>query len=137
MAPAFLLALGIGLMVISGRMVLRIDDAPIPDAVERWGPDGYSMFHGFALTTASLFLLAISGLLEVGAMLITKRGPVFSRFLTVYAVAILLLGAGAVWGCWGDWQEARRYATIRANKCMQPTSDPSWTYGACALRESG
>ena len=51
------LLVGLSFLFASNLMVNDIDNAPIPTALERWGPDGYSFLHVPLLFFGSLVVL--------------------------------------------------------------------------------
>ena len=98
---------GVSLFVFSDEMVKTVEEAPIPDAMDRWGPDGYSYLTDAFVFGGILVTLILSVVTEVLLWLTSPFGPSFSRWFFVFSVMIFIAGLLQVWSHWDVWQEAR------------------------------
>ena len=97
-------------MSASNRMAQYVDSAPILDAMERWGPDGFSYFHDMIIRFGLIGLLVISGIIEVFILSVSERGFKLSRWFLGCSIALFAFGCFTVWSCWDVWIEARDYS---------------------------
>ena len=75
-------------------MVSTIEGTPFPDAIERWGPDGYSYLSDFIVLGGVLLALILSGVVEFLWWSVSGFGPSLSRWFVVFAVMIFVIGTG-------------------------------------------
>ena len=92
-----ILFVGIALLVESNSLAHHIDHSPIPDAMDRWGPDGYSYGHSFLVIFGSVGVLVVSVVVELLVWSVSERGLNPTRWLMVFSVGVLLLGAALIW----------------------------------------
>ncbi|YCM47021.1 hypothetical protein V2O64_24575 (plasmid) [Verrucomicrobiaceae bacterium 227] len=105
-ASGILLA-GVALLVASNFMVHDIDHAPIPDAMERWGPDGYSYGYVMLAFFGFVGVVVTSVFIESLVWSVSEKELSLVRWFMVFSAGVALLGATLVALNWATWQEAR------------------------------
>ena len=104
---------GLSLLYASSKMAQYIDLAPIPNALERWGQDGYSFFHEFILLMGVGLILVISAIIEVFTLCWLEKGFKLGRWFSIFSIILFVFGCLAVWECWDIWIEARNDYSLR------------------------
>ena len=98
---------GLVLLGISNFMVDYIDHAPIPDALERWGPDGYSYGGFIVVVFGCCGVFAVSVFIELLVGCVSDRGLSLTRWFMIFSIGTVILGMLLIWSNWAIWQEAR------------------------------
>ena len=101
------------MVMASNEMAAYIDKAPIPNAIDRWGPDGFSYGHDLVFVVGICLVLFGSLVIEILAYSTSsKAGLSWNRWFSVFSIGVFLLGGLLVWLSWDVWVEARGIAAV-------------------------